>query len=167
VESVAVELRKVGMHVGDEHVDGWWMNITSPRFAMWNTEPPRAEGTVYVRAKDLEPILEGLAEKDLLNDLIAKFTSLDDFRSKFTLRKIGTVTDVTLESESDVWDASGRFYAKDDKTKMAFVVGGQAVSVGVADMGGGIEIMPFAKTGWLNEHLRAFPKPLEMPASKP
>ncbi|HEY8945496.1 MAG TPA: hypothetical protein VIM73_14605 [Polyangiaceae bacterium] len=167
VEDLAIELRKVGMHVGDEDVDGWWMNITSPRLTLWASEPPRMEGALGIRAKDLEPVLEGLAEKDVINDLIAKFTSLDDFRCRLNFRKLGDVTDVTMESESDVWDASGRFYGKGERSKMAFVVGGQAVSIGVADLGGGIEVMPFAKTGWLNERLRAFPQPIELPPAKP
>lgn len=167
LENFALELRGVGMHVGDEHVDGWWMNITSPRLAFWNTTPPRHQSTISIRAKDLEPVLEGLAEKDVINDLIAKFTSLDDFRCKLTVRGAGETTDVIMESESDVWDASGRIYMKGEQNRMAVVVGGQAVSVGIASAGDGVEIMPFAKTGWLNERLRAFPKPVELPPSKP
>ena len=78
------------------------------------------------------------------------------------------MTDVTLASESQIWDAAGRVYKKGDKTQMAIVVGGQAVSLGVASKGDGLELMPFAKTGWLNDHLREFPKPLlEMKPDKP
>ena len=78
------------------------------------------------------------------------------------------MTDVTLASESQIWDAAGRVYKNGDKTQLAVVVGGQAVSLGVANMGGGLELMPFAKTGWLNDHLRQFPKPiLEMKPDKP
>jgi len=51
---------------------------------------------------------------------------------------------------------------------MALVIGGQAVSLGVADLGDGLQLRPFAKTGWLNERLAAFPKPLiQMSAKKP
>ena len=78
------------------------------------------------------------------------------------------MTDVTLASESQIWDAAGRVFKNGDKTQMAIVVGGQAVSLGVASKGDGLELMPFAKTGWLNDHLREFPKPiLAMKSDKP
>jgi hypothetical protein len=51
---------------------------------------------------------------------------------------------------------------------MAIVVGGQAVSLGIASKGDGLELVPFAKTAWLNDRLREFPKPiLEMKPNKP
>jgi hypothetical protein len=75
---------------------------------------------------------------------------------------------MTLESESDIWDAAGRVYTSPKQSLMALVVGGQAVSVGIAEMGDGLQIRPFAKTDWLNERLAAFPKPLvQMPSAKP
>jgi len=73
---------------------------------------------------------------------------------------------MTLESESDVWDAAGRIYSSPKQNLMALVVGGQAVSVGVAEMGDGLQIRPFAKTDWLNSRLAAFPKPLVQMAPK-
>ena len=75
------------------------------------TNPPRAEGSVSVRTKNLEPVLEALAQKDLLNDIVPILTRLDDFRAKTTFRSVGKVSDMTIESESDVWDVSGRVYS--------------------------------------------------------
>jgi hypothetical protein len=73
-----------------------------------------------------------------------------------------------LASESDVWDAAGRVHKNGEKMKVALVVGGQAVSLGVASDGDHLELMPFAKTGWLNQQLREFPKPLvQMRPDKP
>jgi hypothetical protein len=168
LDSVVLSLRNVGMRVGDEDVDSWWMDVTSRRLALWNTKPQLAQGTMLIRAKNLEPVLEALAEKDELNDLIAKFTSLDDFRARVTLRKQGETTDVALESESDVWDASGRFYSKGEQSMLAVVVGGQALSLGIAKLGGDLEIAPMAETEWLNARLRRFPKPLgQMAPEKP
>lgn len=161
LESMALALRNVGMHVGDEQVDGWWLNVSSPRIASWHNEPARLETDLSIRAQSLEPVLEGLAEKDKLNDLVAKFTSLDDFRAKVSLRHHGSVTDVLLASESDVWDVAGRVRATEQGTRSALVVGGQAVSVGIATSGEQLEIQPFAKTDWLNARLRQFPPPLE------
>jgi hypothetical protein len=63
---------------------------------------------------------------------------------------------------------SGRVYTNTKQTLMALVIGGQAVSLGVADLGSGLQLRPFAKTDWLNERLAAFPKPLiQMPGKKP
>ena len=104
----------------------------------------------------------------MISNLIPMFTSLRAFEASARVRGVGDMTDITLASESQIWDAAGRVYKKGDKTQMALVVGGQAVSLGVASKGDSLELMPFAKTGWLNDHLREFPKPvLEMKADKP
>jgi hypothetical protein len=52
---------------------------------------------------------------------------------------------------------------------MALVVGGQAVSVGIAKLDDGhLQVRPFAKTDWLNERLAQFPRPtVQMPREKP
>lgn len=168
LEDVTVRMRNVAMHAGDEAVSDWWMDLSSKRLTLWNGKTPRAEGSVSIRTKNLEPALEALAEKDVISDLIPFFVSLDDFRAKATFRKEGPVTDVTVESESDVWDASGRVYTSDKQNLMALVVGGQAVSLGIAKLQDDeLQIRPFAKTDWLNERLAKFPKPLKMAPSKP
>jgi hypothetical protein len=167
IDSVVLSMRNMAMRVGDERVGGWWMDVTSPRLALWNAKPDRFETTVTIRARDLEPLLEGLAEKDELSDLVPLLTTLYDFRAKASLRTQGEITDVTLESESHVWDVAGRLYKKGEQSSMAFVVGGQAVSLGIAKLGDDLEIMPFAKTDWLNARLRRLPKPLELPPAKP
>lgn len=67
-----------------------------------------------------------------------------------------------------VWDAAGRVYSSPKQSLMALVVGGQAVSLGVANMGDGLTLRPFAKTDWLNSRLAEFPKPLvQMTPDKP
>jgi hypothetical protein len=168
LEDVLLRVRNGSMRAGDEAVGDWWMNVVAKRLTYRNTEPPSAEGSLSVRTKNLAPALEALAEKDVISDIIPILTRLDDFRAKTTFRMAGDTTDVTLESESDVWDASGRVYSTPKKTLMALVVGGQAVSLGVADLGSGLELRPLAKTDWLNERLALFPKPLiQMQASKP
>lgn len=159
VQNLSFTMREMGMRAGDESVDDWWLNLTSKRLAFHATEPPRFDGTLSVHARDLEPVLEALAEKDKISDIIPMLVSLRDFRAKALIRSAGPVTDISLGSESSVWDVSGRVYAQDDKSRMAVVVGGQAVSLGVASDDDGLELMPFAKEGWLNERLRKFPKP--------
>jgi hypothetical protein len=168
-EDFAFSLRDVGMHAGSKEVNSWWMDLTGGRLLMSEAAgSPHTEGSVSIRAKDLEPILQALAQKGVITKLIPMFVSLGDFRARTSMRQAGPLTDAVIESESDVWDISGRVFKNGKKTQLAVVVGGQAVSLGVADGPDGLEIMPFAKTGWLNEHLREFPKPLvQMRPSKP
>src|SRR5690606_6679550 len=121
------------MHVGDEHVENWWMHLSTPRLQSAGL-PPRSFNTeLKVVAKDAEPIIEALAEKDKARDLLAKFTSLDDLALNATIRKEGDVLDVMVDGlESEVWDISGRFYSRGERSQMAFLVGGAAVAVGIA-----------------------------------
>jgi hypothetical protein len=150
------------MHVGDEDVDDWWAILSSERIAASKMPPESYQATIRFRAKDAEPILEALAEKDQLNDLIAKFTSLDDLTLVAKVRGKGKILDVTIESmESDVWDAAGRYYSDGKRGRLALVVGGKAVSIGIASDGKNTSIVPFARADWLNAQLRAFPRPLE------
>ena len=147
------------MHVGDEDVDGWWAILSSERISASKLPPESYAATIRFRAKDAEPILEALAEKDQLNDLIAKFTSLDDLTLIAKVRGKGPILDVTIESmESDVWDAAGRYYSNGKQSRLALVIGGKAVSIGIASDGKHTSIVPFARTDWLNAQLSKFSK---------
>lgn len=167
LEDLSVRVRNASMHTGDEAVGGWWMNLIAKKLVFRNTEPPVAEGSVSVRTKNLQPALEALAQKDVISGIVPVLTRLDDFRARTTFRKVGETTDMTIESESDIWDVAGRVYSTPQQTLMALVVGGQAVSVGVAQLGQGLSIRPFAKTDWLNEQLAKFPKPAVRMERKP
>jgi hypothetical protein len=167
LEEMSLRVRNASMHTGDEAVDGWWMNLLAKKLVYRNTEPPVAEGSISVRTKNLQPALEALAEKDVISGIVPVLTRLDDFRAKTTFRKVGETTDMTIESESDIWDVAGRVYSTPKQTLMALVVGGQAVSLGVAQLGQGLSIRPFAKTDWLNEQLASFPKPAVRMEKKP
>ena len=168
LEKLALRLRDADMRAGSRNVAGWWMDVESARFTFWNDSPPAFDGTLGVQARDLDPVLEALAEKDVISELIPMFTSLNNFHAAARVRGSGEMTDITLASESQVWDAAGRVFKNGNKTQLALVVGGQTVSLGVASKGDGLELMPFAKTGWLNDHLRDFPKPLvQMKADRP
>ena len=167
LQNFVLRTRDMTMHGGAD-LSGWWMDIESARFTVWNKNPLSFDGTFGVQARDLDPVLKTLAEKDVVSNLIPMFTSLRAFKASARVRGVGDMTDVTLASESQVWDAAGRVYQNGDKSQLAVVVGGQAVSLGVASKGDDLELMPFAKTGWLNDHLREFPKPvLEMKPDKP
>lgn len=158
-QDLALAMRNMGMHTGDHSVTNWWMNLDSKHISFVDAEPSRLDGVLSVRAQNLKPFLEALAEKDVISGIIPKLTSLSDFRSNAIIHGAGSTTDVTLASESNVWDVAGRVHKTDKGSQVAVVVGGQAVSLGVASDGNHLELMPFAQTGWLNEHLRKFPAP--------
>ena len=168
LQKFVLRTRDLALRAGGSEANDWWMDVESARFTVWNKQPLAFDGTLGVQARDLDPVLETLAEKDVISKLIPMFTSLRAFQASARVRGVGEVTDITMASESKIWDAAGRVYKKGEKTQMAMVVGGQAVSLGIASKGDGLELMPFAKTGWLNDHLREFPKPiLEMKPDKP
>jgi hypothetical protein len=169
IEDLILRMRAVGMHVDDTSVNDWWMDLSSKRISLFGTDTPRAEGSLSIRTKNLQPALEALAKKDVISGIIPVLTRLDDFRAKTTFRKQGPVTDMSIESESDIWDVAGRVYSNAKQSLIALVIGGQAVSVGVAKLADEhLEIHPFAKTDWLNSKLAQFPKPLvQMPPAKP
>jgi hypothetical protein len=168
ISELMLRVRNGSMHVKGDAVEDWWMNLSAQRLSYRASEPPTAEGAVSVRTKNLQPALEALAKKDVISDIIPILTRLDDFRAKTSFRKTGDTTDVTIESESDVWDVAGRVHTSPKISLFAVVVGGQAVSLGVADLGQGLTLKPFAKTDWLNEQLARFPQPLiQMVAAKP
>jgi hypothetical protein len=167
-ENLAFTLRELDMRAGDRSVDDWWMNLSGKQLTFKGGDRSRFDGVLSVRTRDMDPLLKALAEKDVISDLIPFFTSLNDFRASAIIHGSGPITDVSIASESEIWDAAGRVYKNAERTLMAIVFGGQAVSLGIANTGDGLEIMPFAKTTWLNEQLRAFPKPLVlMPGHKP
>jgi hypothetical protein len=166
-DQLVFTLRDGTMRTDDRKVGGWWLNASSQRFSVYATEPPRFEGTLGVRARDLQPVLEALAERNTIHDLIPKFTHLNDFRASAKIESSGPRMDVTVASESDVWDVAGRVYKQGEQARFAVTFGGQAVSLGVAKLGADLEIQPFAKTSWLNERLRQFPEPQRMQPKKP
>lgn len=167
-QKLVLRMRDTTLRAGSRDVSGWWMDLESARFTVWNKQPLAFDGTLGVQARDLDPVLKGLAHENMISELIPLFTSLNDFRATARVRGAGALTDITLASESQIWDVAGRVFKNGDKTRLAVVVGGQAVSLGVASKGEGLELMPFAKSGWLNDQLREFPKPVfQMPPDKP
>jgi hypothetical protein len=84
-------------------------------------------------------------------------------RLRASFHKHGDATDVVLEPlENQLFDVAGRLYLKGDNQHFAFVVGGKAISLGIAKRtGSGLSLKPFAREGWLNEQLSTFPAPLK------
>ncbi len=162
-------LNDVVFRLGDEYVEDWWMRLSSDKLSASGMPPTSFSTDLTIVAKDAEPVIEGLAEKDQLPDIVAKLTSLDDLRIVAEVRKDGEVTDVMLRSvESLVYDFSGRVYLDKDTTLLALLIGGETVSLGIFKKGEDTSYKPFAGADWLNQKLAAFPKPRErVSGSKP
>jgi hypothetical protein len=157
-----LSLSRVGMQAGDEDVKDWWLRFEAPTFTAWGMPPKRVETRIWVRAKSAEPILKGLAAKDEIASIIPALTNLNNLRVNAAVRWHDDTTDVMLEPiENNVIDVAGRYYGKGKESRMAIVVGGKAVSLGIAHDSSGTSLMPFARDGWLNEKLAAFPRPTE------
>jgi hypothetical protein len=160
--------RDVGTRSGEQTTSGWWADLVGKELTYRSREPSAFDGVLSLRTQSLEPALEALADKKLVSDVVPTLTKLSDFRAGANIHSSGPVADVSLASESDVWDVAGRVRRDAKGVRFAVVVGGQAVSLGVADLGDGLELMPFAKSGWLNEKLSGFPKPIvRMQPDKP
>jgi hypothetical protein len=162
VTDLFLRLTDMGMKVGDETVKGWWMHVDVPRFTVTGVPPRKMAGHINVLAKSAEPALKALAEKDEISDIIPHLTHLNNLRARADFRKTDDVTDVMMEPvENSFFDVAGRYYSKGKESRMAVVVGGKAVSLGIANDSSGTSLMPFARSGWLNEKLSAFPEPRE------
>ena len=77
--------------------------------------------------------------------------------------------DVMLDDvQSDVVDLSGRVHVNGGQSRLALVIGGKRVSLGIFQIDGDTELEAQAGAEWLNEKLRSFPPPLDgMRAPKP
>jgi hypothetical protein len=162
IRNLKLGLDEVGLKVDGQEVEGWWTKAEVPYFGAFGLPPKRFEGRVSVLAKNAEPILKVLAGKKEIPGVIPALTKLNDLKIRAKFRSDPAVTDVMLVPlENDLFNVAGRFYSKDNDTKLAIVVGGDVVSLGVAKDAQGTTLAPFAREGWLNRHLAHFPKPVE------
>jgi hypothetical protein len=163
MDDFSLALTHVGMRAGDETVRDWWTRVEIPSVAVAGVPPTRVDGRISASAKSAEPFLKALAEKDQIADLIPKLTSLPNIRLRANFRKNGDATDVMLEPlENQLFDVAGRFHSRGDQQQFALVIGGKAVSLGIAKRtGAGLTLKPFAREGWLNAELENFPTPLK------
>lgn len=162
LSDITVDLRNVSFRVGDERVDNWWMKLSGDRVQARGMPPEQLSADLAIVAKDAEPVLEGLAEKDKIPDIVPKIVSLGDLEIQAKVRKRGEVLDVMLDTlESNIVDFSGRVFMKGDKRQLALLVGGKTVSLGIYKHGDQSDYEALAGSRWLNDKLERFPRPLE------
>jgi hypothetical protein len=63
--------------------------------------------------------------------------------------------------ETDFVDFSGRVYQHGDSLQLALLIGGEAASLGLYKEPKQTNIIPMARTTWLNDKLALFPSPQE------
>jgi hypothetical protein len=162
LRNLRIDLSEVGLQMDGQEMEGWWMKAEVPHFAALGFPPRRFEGRLSVLAKSAEPILKVLAGKKEIPGIIPALTKLNDLRIRAKFRSDRAVTDVMLMPlENDLFNVAGRYYSKGDDRKLAIVVGGDVVSLGIAKDSGATTFAPFAREGWLNGKLMQFPKPAE------
>lgn len=152
------ELRPVSLHAGDVRVNDWWMRLESPLVSAVGWPPERVTTDLSIVAKNAEPILQALAKKDEVPDVVADLVSLDNLNVDAKFRKHPGVIDIVLdEVQSDVLDLTGRVYVGEKQSRVALVVGGKHVSLGISKNGGDTELEAQAGAEWLRNKLRSFP----------
>lgn len=162
VRNLELDLNEVGLQLDGQEMESWWMKAEVPYFGAFGLPPKRFEGRLSVLAKSAEPILKVLAGKKEIPGVIPALTNLNDLRIRAKFRMDRTATDVRLVPlENDLFNVAGRYYAKENDSKLAIVVGGDVVSLGIAKDAHGTTFAPFAREGWLNGKLAQFPKPVE------
>lgn len=166
-ESVALTdfsllVRDAEFVIGDDKMSDWWMDFESRKVALGWGEPQTLFADLDLRARDAEPLLEALTEGTKTPGVLADLIKLEDLSIRAKVRQRGARLDVMVENmESDFIDFSGRVYQSADTRKMALLVGGKVVSLGIFEEGGKKEFKPFAHAEWLNERLEQLPPPLE------
>ncbi len=163
VKAALLDVREMGLQTGNQSVEGWWARVEAPEVTARGFPPSHVEGRIALRTKSAEPLLKILVARGKLPGLVPELTSLNDVRGAGTFRKDQTVTDIVLEPLDNVlFNVVGRYYERGGDARYAFVVGGSIVSIGLANDGTGLSVMPFAREGWLNEKLMALPHPVKL-----
>jgi hypothetical protein len=162
LSDISLSISDLKMRAGDQQVEDWWMRLSSKKLEAWGLPPERTQTQFSVRAKSAEPVLKALVAKGELSKLVPTLTHLNDLRIEAEVRKHGSVTDVLLEPlETNLFDVAGRFHMSDAQNRMAIVLGGKAISLGIASDASGLTLAPMARTGWLNQRLKGFPEPID------
>lgn len=155
---LSAELRRVSLRAGDVRVNDWWMRLESPLVSAVGWPPQRLTADLSIVAKNAEPILQALAQKDELPDVVADLISLDNLTVQARFRKRPGVIDIVLDDvQSDVLDLTGRVHVGEKQSHLALVVGGKRVSLGIFRNGGDTELEAQAGGEWLERKLRTFP----------
>lgn len=155
-------LRGGRFQVGSEQVEGYWLNLHSDRVRFGGLPADFVSGDLSISARDAEPVIRGFAADGKIPSIVADIVKLRNLKVIAKLRKKQKALDVMLDTvESDLVDFSGRIFQGPKDSRVALLIGGKTVSLGIDKHGDHTGFEAFAGAEWLNERLRHFPKPLE------
>jgi hypothetical protein len=135
----------------------------------------RFEGA-QLTVDDIEIYANGAASCNVRSDLDHEVTTLSDILLDISDLKMRAgdqhVDDWWMRSSSKKLDAWGlppertetqfSVRAKSaDENRTAIVLGGKAISLGIASDASSLTLAPIARAGWLNQRLKGFPKPID------
>lgn len=160
VRDLSILVRPAQFRAGDESVSGWWLNLESPRIDVIGlpADDVRAEFSIF--ARDAEPVIRALAADGKVPGFVADIIHLQNLKVVANLRRTPQTTDIMLDTlESRFIDFSGRVLRSPKHNRLALLIGGKTVAVGIAQKGKQMGFEALAGEDWLNEELALFPKP--------
>lgn len=158
LEQLKLDVNPLVFRAGTRAIDHWWMHLSSSRVVSQGWPPREVTATVDLTAKDAAPLLEALAARDELPDLVPRLVSLSDLRAHMKVRKVGGKLDLILNPvNTALLDCRGRIYLKGEKRLLALILGGDAVSLGIFQRDGDTEYEALPTSSWLQRKLALFP----------
>jgi hypothetical protein len=162
ISELSVKLRDAGFRAGDETMRGWWLNLDSERIDLAGLPADHVRADLTLYARDAEPVIRALAEDGKVPGIVADIIHLKNLKVLAKVRKRGATTDIMVDTmESKFIDFSGRVLVAPKQTRMALLVGGKDIAIGIDKRGDHTGFQLLAGEDWLNERLDHFPKPEE------
>lgn len=162
ISDFSIGLKRASFQTGDERVDDWWINFRSKRIDIAGLPSDSVHGDISIAARDAEPVIRVLAEDGKVPGIVADIVKLRNLKILAKVRKSQRTTDIMLDTlESKLVDFSGRIFESPKQSRLALLIGGKTISLGISRHDGRTGFQAFAGTDWLNERLAEFPKPRE------
>jgi hypothetical protein len=160
ISNLSLELRPANFRVGDHAIDDWWIQLKSERIDISGLPTDNVRGDLSIVARDAEPVIRALAEDDKLPGIVADIIRLRNLKIHADVRKHRDTLDIMLDTlESDMIDFSGRIWRSPEQSRIALLIGGKTLSLGIDKHGDHTGFEAFAHENWLNERLQHFPQP--------
>ncbi len=152
--------------IGDNKIEDWWLKLRGKKLWVdWAHEQVTAEATLA--ARDAEPVIRAVAhDQGGIPAIVADVLKFPNVRAAAQVRRDRETFDLMLESiETAIIDFSGRVYRKEENLKLALLIGGKVLSLGLYKDPKDTSLVPMARTSWLNKKLETFPAPKERVAA--
>lgn len=160
VSDLSILVRPAHFRAGDETVSNWWLNLESERIDVVGLPADDIRADFSIFARDAEPVIRALAADGKVPGFVADIIHLRNLKVMAKLRRTERTTDIMLDTlESKFIDFSGRVFRSPKESRLALLVGGKDVAVGIAQDGKNVGFDALASEDWLNRELTHFPEP--------